>query len=555
MQMHTRHPPAPTHDSAPVLALKGPLTILVVDDMQETLELLEDVLKESGYATLSVRNGLDALDRLRHTPVHMIIADAMMPKMDGFQLCREVKADARHRRVPFVMYTANYVDTEDAELARSVGVDRYVVKNDGLAGLVAAVNDLARQRYGFSGDQQPEPRQGLDDVAFLEKHHAIIGRKLEEKMAELEMYAESLARKNLELQSSELRYRSLFEQAAVAIVVVDARTGRVMDVNARGLELLGTTRETALALPRFPLLEGEPPYSPSAISGGEVTFAPPGGETLTLEMGAIPLAEPRDPRVMLFLRDVTEARQMRQQLIQAERMMLLGTFAAGIAHDIRNPLAAVTLNLQYYAQRFHPAEAERETIEAAMEGTRRIEQIIESTLNLARQNPAAMRTEDLNAVVGRALWFIATPAKQRAVKVETRLSPGLAAVTMDARQIQQVLMNVMQNAVEASPQGGLVVVETGPAPAAAPGDSGRVAVTLTDHGCGINAADLGKLFKPLRTTKVGGTGLGLAMAKHIMDLHQGEILVESKEGAGTTVRLLFPVNGSKSQGGLPHVEG
>lgn len=555
MQMHTQHPPAPTHDSAPLLALRGPLTILVVDDMQETLELLEDVLKENGYATLSVRNGLDALDRLRHTQVHMIIADAMMPKMDGFQLCREVKADARHRRVPFVMYTANYVDTEDAELARSVGVDRYVVKNDGLAGLVAAVNDLARQRYGFSGDQQPEPRQGLDDVAFLEKHHAIIGRKLEEKMAELEMYAESLARKNLELQSSELRYRSLFEQAAVAIVVVDARTGRVMDVNARGLELLRTTRETALALPRFPLLEGEPPYSPSALRGGEVTFAPPGGETLTLEMGAIPLAEPRDPRVMLFLRDVTEARQMRQQLIQAERMMLLGTFAAGIAHDIRNPLAAVTLNLQYYAQRFHPAEAERETIEAAMEGTRRIEQIIESTLNLARQNPAAMRPEDLNAVVARALWFIATPAKQRAVKVETRLSPGLAGVTMDARQIQQVLMNVMQNAVEASPRGGLVLVETGPVPAAAPDDDGRVAVTLTDHGCGISAADLGKLFKPLRTTKVGGTGLGLAMAKHIMDLHQGEILVESKEGEGTTVRLLFPVNGSQSQGGSPHVEG
>ena len=529
-------------------AAPAALTVLVVDDMQENLELLEDVLSENGYAVIPVRNGLEALDRLRRAPAHLVIADAMMPRMDGFELCRELRGDAALRRIPFVMYTANYVDTEDAELARSVGVDRYVVKNDGLAQLVAAVNELARVRYGFTAEEQPEPAAGMDTMAFLERHHAIIGRKLEEKMAELEMYAETLARKNIELQASELRYRSLFERATVAVVVVDTRTGRVVDVNQRAADLLQMGCDAALALPRFPLLNGDPPYGADGLPACESVYQRAGGETVTLEVVSVPMAEPSDPRVMMFLRDITEEKRMRQQLMQAEKMMLLGCFAAGIAHDIRNPLAAVTLNLQYFTQRFRPAEAERETIESAMEGTRRIEQIIENTLNLARQKPPAMGREDLNAVVGRALWFVKTPAKQKGVAVETRLAAGLPAVTADARQVQQVLMNVMQNAVEASPAGGTVTVES-----AAEGE--EVAVTVRDRGCGIRPEDLKSLFKPLRTTKSGGTGLGLALAKHIMELHQGRIAVESKEGEGTSVRLLFPLNATQPLGGNTDVQG
>ena len=124
------------------------LKILCVDDVQENLELLEDVLSENGYAPLMAKNGVEALDLMHREQVHMIVADAMMPKMDGFQLCKEVRALPSGSTMPFIIYTGNYVDAADQEFARSIGVDRYVVKYAGLGTLVQAIDELAQQQYG-----------------------------------------------------------------------------------------------------------------------------------------------------------------------------------------------------------------------------------------------------------------------------------------------------------------------------------------------------------------------------------------------------------------------
>ncbi len=156
----------------------GSLKVLLVDDIQENLELLQDVLAESNYVSVLARNGVEALARLRHEKVHLIVADAMMPKMDGFQLCKEVKAQTIWTKIPFIIYTGNYVDGADQEFARSIGVDRYVVKYAGLGTLLQAVNELAQERYGFTTAPVETPER-IDDQVFLEKHHAIIIKKLD----------------------------------------------------------------------------------------------------------------------------------------------------------------------------------------------------------------------------------------------------------------------------------------------------------------------------------------------------------------------------------------
>jgi len=559
-----REPKKKLVDSSSGLKLIHPslnaLNILLVDDVQENLELLSVVLAENGYSTIAVRNGHEALERLKVETVQLIIADAMMPKMDGFQLCKEVKGNPAYAKIPFVMYTANYIDREDEELAESIGVDRYVVKFAGLSPLVDAVNELCRLRYGFRAENPTELQHGIDDVAFLEKHHAILVRKLEEKMTELEMYAETLSQKNKDIQASESRYRSLFEQASISIFVLDGETGRILDANKEGLTLLRYSKEDLLEKPEFPLAGGHVLQGAlgtlNRISSGEAAIRTKSGEVIEIDLSAVTFAQPHDTRIMLLARDVSEEKRMREQLIQAEKMMLMGCLAAGIAHDIRNPLAAVSINLQYLVQKFGDRFPDLEAVESALEGTRRIEQIIENTLNLARLSPPLLKPEDVNGIVNRALRFTKIPLQQKHLHADIRYGESLPPIMADAQQVQQVMLNLLQNAIEASPHNGVLTMGTGLLEEhEGSGITPRrwVVMSLEDQGPGLSEEQLENLFKPFQTNKPGGTGLGLALSHHIMERHGGEIRVGSAPERGTIVRLLFPTYSFANGGG--YVEG
>jgi PAS domain S-box-containing protein len=522
------------------------LRVLIVDDVQENLELLEDILTEQGYASISARNGIEALEKLIQEPIHLIVADAMMPKMDGFQLCKEVRARQASAKVPFLIYTGNYVDEADQEFARSIGVDRYVVKYAGLGALVEAVNELAHEAYGRTPRTPVVEKEHIDDQAFLEKHHAIVIKKLEDKMAELEMYAETLIRKNREIQASEERYRALFDHASIPIFVVDRERARVLDVNREGIALLGYSRDEILAMHSLPFA----PTSdfPNAIlqtetyKSGEADLVTKSGTILTVNVGVGPVTRPQDPRVLLFLRDITDEKRLQDQLMQYEKMSIMGRLAAGIAHEIRNPLSAVSLNLQYLSQKYPNDAALRESLGDAIEGTKRVETVIENTLSLARVTPPVLKEEQINALVEQVSTFVKISIQQKDVRFQTEFAQNLHAVMADAKQIQQVILNVVQNAIDASPSGDTVALSTREEEIALePGAPlvKTVTVAVRDHGQGIAPEDRKRLFEHFYTTKRGGTGLGLALSKQIMDRHNGAILIESADDGGTVVRLVF----------------
>ncbi len=526
----------------------GPaLKILLVDDVQENLELMEDVLAEIGYTALLARNGVEALSVVKNESVHMIVADAMMPKMDGFQLCKEVRAIPAYAKVPFIIYTGNYVDTADEEFARSIGVDRYVVKHAGLGALVQAINELARQCYGRKLEEPPSNQDQLDDQEFLEKHRAIVIKKLEEKMAELEIYAETLVRKNREVQASEERYRSLFDHASVAIFVLDRSTENILDVNQAGLDLLGYSRDEVLMMPRLPFTDTDFAaflQDATRFTSGEMSLLRKDGEVLQVDVGFGPLTRTQDMRILVYIRDITEQRQMRQQLMQAEKMTLMGRLAAGIAHEIRNPLSAIALNLQYLITKADRYSELREPLEDALEGTKRIETVIENTLNLARFTPPVLHQEQINELVRQVLGFVKISVQQKDIQFDTALIPDLPPVRVDAKQIQQVMLNVLQNAIDASMEGGHVHISTGIEPwVSADGlDTEAIVVKVRDYGRGISAEQRKHLFEQFFTTKKGGTGLGLSISRQIMEKHQGEIRFDSPADGGTLVRILFPIH-------------
>jgi PAS domain S-box-containing protein len=477
----------------------------------------------------------------------MIVADAMMPKMDGFQLCKEVRSIPSYAKVPFIIYTGNYVDTADQEFARSIGVDRYVVKYAGLGALVQAINELAQLRYGRKPDETQPGQDQLDDQEFIEKHRAIVIKKLEEKMAELEMYADTLIRKNREVQASEERYRSLFDHASIAIFVLDRASEKILEVNQAGLDLLGYDREELLTMPRLPFTNADFASclrDATRFTSGDMTLTRKDGETLQVDVGFGPLTRTQDTRILVYLRDITEQREMRQQLIQAEKMTLMGRLAAGIAHEIRNPLSAIALNLQYLVTKIDQYPELREALQDALEGTKRIESVIENTLNLARFTPPVLHEEQINELVRQVLGFVRISVQQKEVHFDTALTPELPAVHVDAKQIQQVILNVVQNAIDASAESGRVHVATAvePWPAGDGGNGHAIVVKVRDHGKGITAEQRKHLFEQFYTTKKGGTGLGLTISRQIMEKHRGEIRFDIPEGGGTLVRLLFPIH-------------
>ncbi len=389
----------------------------------------------------------------------------------------------------------------------------------------------------------------IDDQVFLEKHHAIIIKKLEEKMAELEMYADTLINKNREIQSSENRYRSLFDNASIAIYVIERSTGRVIDANKRGQSLLGLTHEEVVAMPSLPLV-GNPDVcarmlDASSFTSGEAVIRRKNGDSLDVDVGVGPLTSREENRVLLYVRDISEEKKMREQLMQAEKMSLMGRLAAGIAHEIRNPLSAVTLNLQFLLQRPGFDDTVKSIISDALEGAHRVETVMENTLSLARITPPVLNPEQINNLVEQVLGFLRISVQQKKVRIETVFGEDLPQIAVDAKQIQQVMLNVLQNAIDASAEEGMINVVTGyieePSPSQAI-SSPCVIMAVRDQGTGMSDDQYRHLFEHFRTSKSKGTGLGLAMSKQIMLRHNAEIAVEPAPGAGTIVRLMFPVH-------------
>ncbi|MCC6398233.1 MAG: PAS domain S-box protein, partial [Bacteroidetes bacterium] len=499
---------------------------------------------ENGYAPLLARNGVEALTLVLDEPVQMIVADAMMPKMDGFQLCKEVRTLPSCSTIPFIIYTGNYVDAADQEFARSIGVDRYVVKYAGLGALVQAINELAQQHYGRKMEEPAPVQEQIDDQEFLEKHRAIVIKKLEEKMAELEMYADTLIRKNREIQASEDRYRTLFDHASSAIFVLDRETGKVLDVNRAGIDLLGFAREELLAMSHLPVAGGDftaTMLDTSRYASGETTITRRDGTSVQVDIGIGPVARPQDTRVLLYVRDISEQKKMREQLVQAEKMTLMGRLAAGIAHEIRNPLSAVALNLQYLVFKTQQQPELCDPLRDALEGTKRIEAVIENTLNLARVTPPVLNEQQINDLVPQVLGFIKLSVQQKEVRFATSYADALPPIRIDAKQIQQVILNVVQNAIDASPDKGTVELTT---LLSHPEDAGKpfVELAVRDYGPGLSAEQRKHLFEQFYTTKPGGTGLGLSISKQIVEKHKGSMRIDPADGGGTIVRLLLPIH-------------
>jgi two-component system, sporulation sensor kinase E len=344
---------------------------------------------------------------------------------------------------------------------------------------------------------------------------------------------------------------TIFNSIQEGIIVTDAK-GRITYVNDAACEIFGFEAENSIGKrldERVRGLDWEPlSQSSSAISRDMEIFYP---SNRFINFYIVPLMIERratgDQKTngeaeavghAMILRDITESRRSTQQTIESERFNALTLLAAGVAHEIGNPLNSLHIHLQLMERKVKKlegaAKAElQESIDIARSEINRLDSIVTQFLRAIRPSRPQLHPENVNAIIDEAVRFFAPEIKDRDIVVEQELRSDLPLIELDRDQMKQAFYNVIKNSLEAIKRRGILHIRTDM-------DATHVLVSFTDTGGGISAENLSRIFEPYFTTKASGSGLGLLIVRRIVREHGGEMAIESNEGKGVTLTLRLP---------------
>ena len=232
-----------------------------------------------------------------------------------------------------------------------------------------------------------------------------------------------------------------------------------------------------------------------------------------------------------------ELREMQDYLIRSEKLASLGKMAAGIAHEINNPLTSILINTHLMLEKCEKKDPDCENLTLIADETSRCAQIVKGLLEFARQNPPEKTKSDINELIDRTTQLLENQASFQNVKIIKNLEAGLPQIQLDKTKIQQVFWNLMLNACAAMPKGGNLTIIS-----RLDDDRKYVEIVFIDAGMGIPRENINKLFDPFFTTKSSGTGLGLAVSYGIIQQHDGKIEVKSEVGQGSVFTVKLPIN-------------
>ncbi len=259
------------------------------------------------------------------------------------------------------------------------------------------------------------------------------------------------------------------------------------------------------------------------------------GRTIPLEVIATVLEEEDGARgVVVLFRDITEIKQLKREIARSRRLASLGSLAAGVAHEIRNPLSSIKGFATYFKERYRDNPEDSQTADIMVQEVDRLNRVIGQLLDYARPMTMNRRETAIQTVIQHALRMIESQAREKGVVIQTELQADVAAVLIDPDRIKQVFLNLYLNAIGAMEGGGILSV------ALFSMTDRRIRIEVRDTGVGIDPKDLNRIFDPYFTTKSSGTGLGLAIVQKIIEAHRGEIQVASTPGLGTTVSVILP---------------
>ena len=465
-------------------------SVLIVDDDKAIAENLAEILAilDGGIHIETVATSADALARARSRPIDLALVDIRLPDGDGTTLLRKLQEIDPFIEVILITGDAS---VETAIAAVSGGAFSYVVKPFAPDELL----DSTRRALAQSG---------------LRREREILLR---------------------ELERSDRRHRELIDAVPAFVIALDGK-GNIQVWNQQLEQVTGMARIQMIGRPgRDLVLAGGP--RPLPMKNGDQRLVR--WETTTVPGSAV-----SEPMVYAVGLDVTEEQAILRRMLRAERLAAIGTLAAGLAHEVRNPLNSATLQLQVLRRRLERPDVTRDAvvpvIEVVEEEIRRLERLVNEFLAFVRPQPLSRKPTSLDEVCEGVLEFIRPEAEAARVRLVAELARKLPLVSADAERLRQVLLNLVRNGIEAMPDGGTLTLRSSTGPASAPRE---IQIEVEDTGVGFT--DEAPIFDAFFTTKPSGTGLGLSIVHRIVADHGGTVRVRSHPGS-TCFTLSLPLD-------------
>ncbi|MEW6259956.1 MAG: response regulator [Thermodesulfobacteriota bacterium] len=510
-------------------------TIVVMDDEPDIREVISMSLEDEGYRVFSASDGQAGMQLCREHLPQIVLTDIRMPVMDGIEVLRNLKAETPD--VEVIVATA-FGDIETAILALQNDASDFITKPIGQDALAMALQ-RARNRY--------TSRKQLRDYTALLEHEN--------------------ARTSQELLSNIAFQKNLIESAMDGIV--GAGTDGCIRMFNRAMERLLSMNRGAIvgkiplsdlfapnAYERFLLdLQSDRFGGANVLALYETQLVDGAGKPVPVQVSAVVMPEipSEGAGIVCYFRDLRYIRRLEQDLadqshiLHQDKMMSLGRLAASIVHEINNPLAGILNYVRLMIRRLEKPlsdeillEKFRKDLDVVFRETERCSKIVSNLLLFSRRSEPVFSDVDLRELIDRCMLLSGHKLELSRIQWTAAVAEGLPKIRGDMNQLQQALINLIFNAIDAMPEGGKLRIE-----ATSAEDGKSVAIAVTDTGTGIAPDVLPHIFEPFFSTKAEGygVGLGLSTVYGIIDRHGGKIDVQSTLGAGTTLTLLLPVDG------------
>lgn len=507
--------------------------VLIIDDDPGIRKVMALTLEDAGYQVIGAQDGESGIRLCAEQSPDAVITDIRMPGIDGLEVLKRIKKLDPDMEV--IVITA-FNEIDHAITALQLDASDFITKPLSDQAILVAL-DRARRRC--------KTRQELRDYTSL----------IEERWMET---SEELAKT--------FHFQKLLIESSIDGIVACDTAGKIMIFNRSMERILGYTRTEAIGNMRIDQMfcPGESEKFRTMLASGEYGgqgsllvfeswLAARDGSRIPVQLSAaVMVQEDEDKGIVCFCRDQRESRKLAQEmadqvrLLHQDKMISLGKLAASVVHEINNPLAGL-LNYAHLMSKILGRGSLSEESAVKFKGyltlmeseLRRCSQIVSNLLAFSRKSRLEFGPVDINELLGRCINLSAHKMALQNIRLETCLAPEIPVIPGDFNQLQQCVINLIFNAIDSMPEGGVLSLES-----SLNQRRKLIRIRVRDTGCGIAKEEIPYIFDPFYTTKKEGKGLGLGLSTTfgIIDRHKGTIRVESEPGKGSTFDIQIPAS-------------